>query len=75
MNVSRHHIIPQIEGATDHNKEETSIGTQTEETCPFCKDVGSVPRTKQHKGQALYQLYGQQISGQVRGFPASQLGW
>jgi hypothetical protein len=85
MHVSKHHKITQIDGKTDHDEEETSIGTQTEETSPFCKEVikslekhyvsGHCTKNRAAQTQALYQLYGQQISGPGSGFPPSQFGW
>ena len=81
MHVSKHHKITQIDGKTDHDKEEASIGTETEDTCPFFKEVfeclekhyvsGRCPKNQAAQTQALSQLYGQQISCPVSGFPPS----
>ena len=88
----RKHDVAQLDGNNSISEDTihevivvNSKGTQTDETCHYCKDSieslekhnvsGHCPKNTAAQTQALYQLYGQQMPGPGSGFPASQFGW
>ena len=70
--------ISQIDGASDSIEESTFVGTQTKESCPYCRDEikslqkhhvnGFCPKNIEAQRLVLYQQYGQHNMSQ--GFPA-----
>ena len=80
MHIRTQHRISQIDGAYEIVEEGKSLGTQTEETCPYCRDTieslekhhvsGFCPKNIEAQRLALYQRYGQHNAGQGQGFPA-----
>ena len=75
VHIRTKHRISQIDGADDLLEESQSIGTQTEETCDYCRDIieslekhhvsGFCPKNIEAQRLALFQRY-----GQGQGFPA-----
>ena len=81
VHVRTQHRISQIDGSDDIVKESESLGTQTEETCDYCRDIieslekhhvsGFCPKNIEAQRLALFQRYGQHsTAGQGQGFPA-----
>ena len=81
VHIRTKHRISQIDGADDLLEESQSIGTQTEETCDYCRDIieslekhhvsGFCPKNIEAQRLALFQRYGQHNTpGQGKGFPA-----
>ena len=81
VHESTQHRISQVDGANDQ-EDTKSKQTQTDDACPFCKDlieskeVHNVsrfcPKNKVAQTIALYQIYGYQNIGHSQGFPANQ---
>ena len=80
VHIRTQHRISQIDGAADMFEENTSVGTQTEESCPYCRDEieslqkhhvnGFCPKNIEAQRLVLYQQYGQHNMSQGQGFPA-----
>ena len=78
VHIWTQHRIYQIEGASDTIEESTFVGTQTKESCPYCRDEikslqkhhvnGFCPKNIEAQRLVLYQQYGQHNMSQ--GFPA-----